>query len=346
MMASDLPRSSAPKLSAISALASVAAPLVLLAVLLVVFGMTIPNYLTGQNLIATVRQFAEFGFVALAIGIVIVSGGIDLSVGATFAMANFLVLLLLHHIGLSPWLAIPLAILLGGLIGAANGFLVGVVGLGAFLTTLVTMLLVRAFLNLLILKYSLAMALAFNDNAIWAFLGSGRIASLPVNLWALILAGIGLHFTLQYGGFGWHIRAVGASAQAARNAGIAVNRTLVLTYAFSGMLAACGGILYASRLNSPSSDTGAGFELVAITAVVLGGLTLNGGRGTVAQILLGALTMLLMINGFVRLGMTGGANSLLTGVTMILAVGLGIVVPRQRARWSAWLERLSGGAKR
>ena len=146
---------------------------------IVAFAFLIPGYLSPENAASTGRQFGEFGFVAIAMAIVIISGGIDLSVGSVFAVANFTALMMFNMFELPAPLAISITLVVGGLMGAVNGALIGFMGLGAFLTTLVTMLIFRAVLNLLILRYSMEMALSLGESNIWDWLGEGSILGIP-----------------------------------------------------------------------------------------------------------------------------------------------------------------------
>ncbi|MGD0187431.1 MAG: SMP-30/gluconolactonase/LRE family protein [Roseiarcus sp.] len=297
---------------------------------IVAFALLIPGYLSGGNIVATSREFGEFGFVAIAEAIVIISGGIDLSVGANFAIANFVALAMFNMCGLPAPVAIVLALAGGGLMGAVNGFLIGFVGLGAFLTTLVTMLIFRAIVNLLILQYSLGMALSLGDSRIWDWLGGGSVLGAPSNILILALVAIVGHVFLSRGRPGWYIAAIGSNRRAARHAGIPVEWHLFLTYVVAGILAALGGVFYAARVNSPTSDTGVGMEILALTAVVLGGVNLSGGKGTVAQALIGATIVLVLNNGLVRFGLVGGATWTFLGFMMLLAVGIDVKWSRNR----------------
>ena len=299
-------------------------------IVILAFAILIPNYFTVENLVATGRQFGEFGFVAIAIAIVVISGGIDLSVGSIFAMANFFALMMFNMFELSAPMTIALTMLAGATMGAVNGALIGFFGLGAFLTTLVTMLIFRAVLNLLILRYSLEMAISMGDSRIWDWLGGGSLLGVPANILFLIIVAIVGHIFLSRGRPGWYIAAIGANRRAARHAGIPVERHLFMVYVMSGALTALGGVFYAARLNSPSSDTGVGMEVLALTAVVLGGVNLSGGKGSIGQSLIGATIVLVLTNGLVRFGLVGGATSTFLGFMMLLAVGIDVKWSRNR----------------
>ncbi len=299
-------------------------PFMLLCFLVLTFGRLINNYLTPYSIAETGREFAEFGFVAMALALVIVSGGIDLSVGSVFGLANFGTLLLFQLLDWPVGLIVPTILLLGALLGACNGFLIGFMKTRPFLTTLVTLIIFRAFVNLLDQRFSAKIASHFNESTVLDFLGDGSILGLPTNVaFLLVLAAVG-HLMLTRTRPGWHLTAIGGARRSARQAGIAVEKVVFFTYVISGMLAAMGGIFYAARLNSTHADAGQGWEILALTAVVLGGVSLAGGRGTIVRAVLGATIVMVLINGLLRLGITGAISSALLGAILLFAVGFDV----------------------
>lgn len=286
------------------------------------FAYTVPDYLSSVNLQQLMRDFAEPGLIALALTIVVLSGGIDLSIGATFAIANFVALYLFKVHACPLAMTIVLTALSGLLIGMFNGVLVGYMRTRPFLTTLSTLLILRAGYDLAADSHAVQLAEATYDSPGWELLGSGSVLGLPLSMWVLIAVAILAHVFMTHTRAGNHIRAVGASRKAARYAGIAINRSLCLAYIVSGTISAIAGLLYASRQNSAGSDTGSGMELAAIAAVVLGGISLSGGRGSVLRALLGALLLFLVMNGLLRMDMTGSMSSAVTGGILLAAVAL------------------------
>lgn len=286
------------------------------------FAYTVPDYLSSVNLQQLMRDFAEPGLIALALTIVVLSGGIDLSIGATFAIANFVALYLFKVHACPLAVTIVLTALSGLLIGMFNGVLVGYMRTRPFLTTLSTLLILRAGYDLAADSHAVQLAEAMHDSAGWELLGSGNFLGLPLSMWVLIAVAILAHVFMTHTRSGNHIRAVGASRKAARYAGIAINRSLCLAYVASGTISAIAGLLYASRQNSAGSDTGSGMELAAIAAVVLGGISLSGGRGSVLRALLGALLLFLVMNGLLRMDMSGSMSSAVTGAILLGAVAL------------------------
>ncbi len=160
--------------------------------------------------------------------------------------------------------------------------------------------------------------------AAWEWLGSGSLLGVPSNIIALAVVGIAGHIFLSRSRPGWHLTAIGAGRRAARHAGIGIEKNLFWTYVGSGVLCSIGGLFYAARLASAGSDTGLNSEIVAITAVVLGGVSLGGGKGSVGRALIGATTVLVLTNGVVRLGVVGGMSSVVLGATLLLAVAIDV----------------------
>ena len=287
-------------------------------------GFFLPNYFSWSNAMLTAREFAEFGIVAIAMTVVVISGGIDLSVGAVFALTNLFALLLINGFGQPMAIAVPLVLLLGACLGAFNGAMVGFVKTRAFLTTLVTFLILRAVLNILVRKYSSLVDSGTNDSAAWDYIGGGSLLGVPFNVFVLIAVALLGHVILSRSRPGWHLYAIGGGRRAARNAGIPVERMLFAAYVVSGLLSAGAGVLFAARLNNASTDTGAGMEIQVLTVVVLGGVSLGGGKGSVGRALIGSTIVLVLINSLVRLGLGGGYASIAVGSILLLAVGIDV----------------------
>ena len=302
-------------------------PIVPFTLMLVVFGafiVAIPDYASVIQLQQLMRSFPEQAFVAMAMAISILSGGIDLSVGAVFAMANFLAL---YFLLVQEW-PMPM-VLLGTLfwgvaIGAINGGLIAYGKTRPFLTTMVVLIIVRAAYNKATAAYTTELASGYVESPAWDFVGIGSILGIPFNMICLIVIGLIAHFYLTRVRSGVHIMAVGSSRKAARHAGIDVKRSLFLAYVLSGLLASFAGFLYAARQNSASTDTGMGWEVNALAAAVVGGISLAGGRGTIGRALIGATIIFLLINGLVQLGTHGSLTTAAIGFILLLAVGFNV----------------------
>ena len=154
----------------------------------------------------------------------------------------------------------------------------------------------------------------------WDFLGFGTLLGIPASFYVFALIALGWHLVLSRMRPGWRLRAVGGARRSAHNAGIDVRQTVCLSYVWSGLLTGIAAFLFSARLGSTGADTGIGMEISVLTAVVLGGTSLGGGRGSVFNAVIGAFLVLMMTNGLVRLGVPGSVNLLILGFVLIFAV--------------------------
>ena len=287
-----------------------AIPVFVLIVVVAGFGHFIPDFFSLGSLTTLTRQLGEFGLIVVAMMIVMLAGGIDLSVGSTFALSNITTLALLNVYGLPLWLTFILALAVGALVGLVNGVLVGYLRLRAFLTTLVTLIIVRAVVDMMLLSLAVRISAGFVDSDLWTYLGEGTVVGVPFSFALFLVVAVLAHILLSRTRPGWQLMAVGGMRRSAHNVGIPVRRVVCLTYVTSGILVALAGFIFAARLGGAGSDTGLGLEITALTAAVLGGNSLGGGRGSAAKAVFGAIIVMLIINGLVRLGIASGANSL------------------------------------
>lgn len=302
-------------------------PFTLMVLLFWGFLATIPGFGTQDNLFAVSRSFAETGLVAIAISVTLIAGGIDLSVGAVFALSNMTVLILLKINGAPVLVAILAALVVGALLGAVNGVIVAYLKVKPFLATLVTLIVLRGVVNLLDLRYSSQVAGSLIDNTLWLTLGQGFVAGIPTALVILIVIAAVMHTVLSRTRLGAHITAVGASRKAARHAGIPVERVLFTSYVLSGLLASGAGVLYATRLESASGQAGLNMEILALTAAVLGGVSLSGGKGTALRALIGTAIVVVLANGLVIRGVDANVYNATLAAILLVAVGFD-------AKWS------------
>lgn len=301
-----------------------AIPLLFLLILLPVLGHFLPGFFTLSSLSDTSRQWGEFALVVMGMSIVMLGGGIDLSVGAIFALSAFTAVSANSLLGLPLWQSLLLTLAVGVLAGAFNGLLIGYLRLRAFLTTLVSFILLRTLFDILVVKYASQIQQSPVNNPQWNFIGEEGIGPLPASFVLAILVAIGLHLLLSRMRLGWHIQAVGGSRRSAWNSGIAVRRTVFITYVLSGMCCGLAGFLLATRMGGVGPGTGLGLEIMALTAGVVGGNSLGGGRGSIMKGILGAIIVLLLTNGLIRLGLPSGSTQMVLGVVLIAAVFLDI----------------------
>jgi ribose transport system permease protein len=301
-----------------------AIPVLLLVLVIIALSSAIPGFLSVGSMSDLSRQAAEVGFVVLGLTIIMIVGGIDLSVGSMFALTNFCALYLMS---VAKWpfpAAIAATIAFGALLGSVNGILIGFFRLRAFLTTLITLIVYRAAYDLLIFQHATAIASGMPDSQAWDFIGTGSVFGVP--LVALVYAAVAIfgHIFLTRLRPGWHINAIGGSRRSAYNSGIAVRRTVAMCYVGCGALTGLGGVFFASRLGSAGGDIGIGLEITVLTAAVLGGVSLGGGKGSVMKALVGTLIVLMVINGLTNLGFVGGINRMVLAMTLLLAAAIDI----------------------
>jgi ribose transport system permease protein len=299
-------------------------PFMLTIAVFLVFAVTIHNYTSLVNLRQLMTNFAEQGLVAIAMAFSVLSGGIDLSVGSVFAMSNFLALYFYLILGLPLPVMILLVIAFGALMGAINGGMIAYGKTRPFLTTLVVLIILRGAYNKATAAFTDELASINSDSSVWDFMGSGTIFGIPTNMAVLIVVGVATHFYLTRVRPGVHIMAVGSSRKAARHAGVNVKRALFSAYVISGAITALAGIFYAARQNSSGTDTGVGWEINALAAVVLGGVSLAGGRGTIARALMGAAIIFMLISGLVQTGSSGNLTTAVIGIILLVAVGFNV----------------------
>jgi len=228
--------------------------------------------------------------------------------------------------------AVLVKLLVGGLLGAVNGLLIGYFRLRAFLTTLITLIIYRAMYDLAIADYAVAIAGGFPESLLWEEIGIGEWIGVPTVVWVYAAVAIFGHIFLTRLRPGWHITAIGGSRRSAYNTGIAVRRTVAMTYVASGVLTAIGGIFFASRLSTAGGDIGVGLEVTVLTAAVIGGISLGGGKGSVMKALVGTLIVLLIINGMTSLSLPGGYNRMMLAAILILAAVIDVRWLKNRHR--------------
>jgi len=297
-----------------------AIPVAVLAVVLVAMSVLVPGIFTTGYVSDLSRQLAEFGLLALALTIVVMSGGIDLSIGSTFALCVLASLIGMNVLGLPFGVSLATALGTGIICGTLNGLLIGYLRLRAFITTLVTLVIYRALYDIVFPRLASAIVGNTPDSPLWDYLGFGDFYGIPISFLVFAAIALVIHITLSRLRPGWHLRAVGGARKSAYNAGINVKRTVCLAYVASGVLSAIAAFLFSARLGSTGADTGIGLEISVLTAVVLGGVSLGGGRGSVGNAIIGAILVLILTNGLIRMSTPGSVNQLVLGLILIFAV--------------------------
>jgi ribose transport system permease protein len=309
-----------------------AIPVIVLLIVGFALSRSIDNFLSPSSLADIARQAAEIGFIALGMALVVIVGGIDLSVGSMFALTDFCALYCLDVLGW-PVIAVAVAtVVCGALLGAVNGVLIGYLRLRAFITTLITLIIYRSAFDLLIQDHSNEIAAAFPDFPTWNFIGGGDVFGVPSVAIVYAIVAIFGHIFLTRLRPGWHITAIGGSRRSAYNSAIPVRRTIALCYVACGALTGLGALFFAARLGTVGGDIGVGMEVIVLTATVLGGITLGGGKGSVTKSMVGTLIVLLITNGLTTLNARGGVNRVALALILLIAAMIDIRWQKNRNR--------------
>ncbi|PRH87745.1 ABC transporter permease [Labrys okinawensis] len=282
-----------------------------------VFSIWTSAFLTAPNLLNIVRQSAPLLIVAAAMTFVITTGGIDLSVGSVLALAATLSAASLQA-GI-PWpFVIVLMLAMGGVIGAIQGFFIAYERIPAFIVTLAGLSVIRGLALLITAGYSIPVEAQSPFTAI----GRAWFLGVPVPALIALVVLVIAFLVFNRTPFGRYVTGVGANAEAVRRAGVNTRLVVLCVYILSSMAASAAGVILAARLGSGSSNAGQGFELDVIAAVVLGGTSLFGGRGTVIGTVLGALTVAVIANGLVLAHMSPFLTPIVTGSIILIAIWL------------------------
>ena len=291
-------------------------PFATLIVLFVALWIASPYFLTSTNLSSLIRQTAVINIMALGMTIIIISGGIDLSVGAILAMGGLLGTMAMEK-GFPILIGIAVGLVVGLLCGLLNGFLIARLRIAPFIVTLGTLGVFRG--STLLISNGLPV---HQIPQAFSFLGEGNLLGVPFVLWVLVICAVGMHFVLEHTRLGRYAFAIGSNSAAAVYAGIPVSRYTMAVYAIGGLLTGLAGMIEASRLMTGQPTAGNGYELQAIAAVVIGGGSLHGGEGSVMGTLVGAFIMGLISNGSDLLGISNYVQQVIIGAVIILAVSV------------------------
>jgi ribose transport system permease protein len=291
----------------------IALVLVLLVLLMAVLA---PNFVSVSNAINVARSVSINAILAAGMTLIILTGGIDLSVGSILAVSGVASVLIWEH-GVPTPLALLGGIVVGALAGAVNGVFVARFLLPAFIVTLGSMTFLRG------LSYSLLGGQPLVATELgYRGVGNGSIAGIPQPVVIMVAVYAVLWFVLERTRFGRHVYAVGGNAEGARLAGINVRRVLMTVYMIGGATAGVAGVIFSARVLSAQPTAGTGYELDAIAAVVLGGTALAGGRGRILGTLIGAVIIGVLSNGLVLMNVPFFYQLMIKGIVIILAIGL------------------------
>lgn len=288
-------------------------PFLTLIALFVVLSIASPSFLTSTNLSSVVRQTAVINIIALGMTVVMIAGGIDLSVGSILALAGLLGAMAMGRHGIAQ--GIMVGVLAGGGCGLANGLMTTSLRINPFIVTLGTMGIYRGLA--LIISNGLPV---HNIPPSFSYLAEGTLLELPLVLWILLVCAVVVHVILEHTRLGRYAFSIGSNAEAALYAGVPVRFHTTAVYVVAGLLTGLAGLIEASRLMTGQPTSGQGYELTAIAAVVIGGGSLRGGEGSVLGTLVGAFIMGLLANGSDLLGINPYWQQVIIGGIIILAV--------------------------
>lgn len=281
-----------------------------------IFSLASKSFLTLGNILSVGRQMSFTGIAAIGMTLVMLTGGIDISVGSMLAMAGVLCAKLSADVGLPLWIAVVITLLIGALFGLINGAAVTRLHIPALIATLATQTILKG------IAYLLTNAVPVkNLSATYKFLGQGYIFGvIPVPLIITVALYVLAWWYLDKTYLGRRVYLSGGNEEAARLSGINTKWTITGTYVFSGVFAAIAGVLMAARLGSGQPSVGSGFEMDVITATVLGGISVNGGKGKVVNVFVGACIMGVLANGMTMLNINQYLQWIINALVLLFAV--------------------------
>ena len=286
-----------------------------------------PQFLKLSNLVNVLRQMALYGVVSIGMTFVILTAGIDLSVGSIIGIVAIIVTQLLNG-GMTPALAMVIALIAGGALGACNGLGITLGRIPAFIMTLGVMVMGRGLAMMLANGEPISLSDPATQAAGW--IGTGFFLTIPVPVWIFASVALIASLTLRYSPYGRYIYAVGSNEEASRLSGIHVLFVKTSVYVLSGLLAALTAIIFVARLSVAEPTAGTGIELEAIAISVIGGASLFGGEGTISGTILGAAILAVLANILNLAGVSPFTQQIIKGAIIIAAVFLEILKERKR----------------
>ncbi len=303
-----------------------------LIVLIIYMSVKSPYFLGQENIFNILRNMSSITVMTIGMTMIIVTGGIDLSIGSTLGISSMLAARMMFSsdvflAGYSPWLAIPCAVLLGGLIGLSNGLIITKLNVNPFITTLGMMSIGRGLTYLLAtgIKGVVASNIPMK-NWLVNFIGIGKIGwegfQIPMQVVIMFALVILFSLFLQFTVLGRQIYAVGSNSEAARLTGVNVHFVQIFVYTLTGLLCSLAGLMCAGLVGATVTNAGTGSEMDVIAVVIIGGTSLSGGEGTIIGAVIGAAIMAVLKNAFVLLHLPVYLQTVSIGVVIILAVAI------------------------
>jgi ribose/xylose/arabinose/galactoside ABC-type transport system permease subunit len=297
-------------------------------VLLICFSLATPLFLTPNNLLNLLRNVSLIGIVAVGMTFLLVAGEIDLSVGSMYGVLTVILGILVGRNGLDPWLAAPLVVLLGCALGLVNGVIVTRFGIPSFIATLA---MLTAYRSAALIISGEKPSVTQGIGPFYAVTG-GSLGPVPwLIVWMVVIGVVG-GVILSTWQFGYHVYATGGNQEAARNSGINTSQVKVICFMITSGLCGLAAALLWGYLHTAAPVTGTGFEFRVIGAVIVGGVLLSGGRGSIYGSLVGAIIISMITSGLVLIGFSQDVGDLATGVLIVVVGTLDLLARRAAAR--------------
>ena len=296
---------------------------VVLVVLLTYFSFAATNFMSASNMVGILQATAVNGVLGVACTFVIISAGIDLSVGTLMTFCAVMAGVVLTNWGMPLWIGIIAALFFGAVSGAVSGVIIAILRVPPFIATLGMMLLLKG----LALVIANDKPIYFNDTPNFSVISNDSLISyfipsleIPNGVLILFIVAVLASFILNRSILGRYVFALGSNEEAARLSGVNTDLWKIVTYSLGGFICGIAGLIIASRLNSAQPALGQGYELEAIAATVIGGTSLSGGRGTILGTIIGAFIMSVLTNGLRIMGVAQEWQIVVTGIIIIVAV--------------------------
>lgn len=288
--------------------------IMILVFLCLVLTIATRKFLTQQNLFSVMRAFSYVAIIAIGQCLVIITGGVDLSVGSVYGFAGLMTAFVLDRWGLPIPVGILLGMVVGTALGSANGFLITKAKIPPFIATLGMLSVARG------LSYALTTGYPIRTSSSFSVIGQGHLWVVPLPVVYMIVLAVIFSVFLNRTVIGRRIRAIGGNEEASKVSGININGVKMVVYSLCGLLAGISGITTTARLGVAQSTSGMGYELDVIAAVIIGGASLSGGKGTILGAVLGAAIMGVLRNGLILLNVSAYWQQTVLGFVVILAI--------------------------
>lgn len=305
--------------------------LIILAVLFIIFTIMSPHFLNANNLFQISRQSAELGIIALAMSVVLITKGIDLSVASMASLTACTVGFLLI-MEVSPFLAILIGIIVSAILGALNGILIALIGLPPILVTLGTMTMFNG------IALALTKGNAFsNFPDSFYVIGHGSLLGIPIPTVIFLILAIVIGVILSKTRMGISIYSIGSNEEAAKFSGVKIKSILLSVYIFTGVLTGIAGIIMASRVSTARADLGSTYLLMSVAVAVLGGIEITGGKGKITGTVLASFIFAILANGLNLIGVSTFIQTMITGFILIFVLVLGVIIPKwtELEKWNS-----------